>query len=137
MHRAQYPPQPPIKRDGAWILNELRELERWAKDLRYDSSGHRRPVYRTDEGQWWKFSRDARRYRKLLAEWWALPNNQVRAMPTPATPDRWSGTWTRKRNELIKRAKTEQRREYRDGECTYTLYPNATDRNGQLIFTEA
>jgi len=127
---AQYPHEIP-KRDAAWLLTEIREIERQSKYLRYSDKRH---ATMPSEEAYWKFSRDARRYRRYLAQWWTL-SAVSRVVENERTPDRWGPIFTRGRNKLIKRVQAEQVNEIRDGGTVYTFYPDATNR-GQPLFTE-
>jgi hypothetical protein len=129
--------QKPVKRDGTFILTQIQDLERNAKQQLYDSRGTARGAYVRieDEQRWWKYSRDARRYRKLLSAYWALPTHEL----PPATGGAsWpSSAWlTRGRRQLLKEAKQKQVRTLHKDGCVYTFYPHARDDQGALIFQE-
>lgn len=130
MH-AQYPTEIPKVRTATWIRQQMAEIEQRARYRTLD--GPKRGKYRMtytcpSEEAWWKFSREARRYRRLLSQWWALPASETtRALAGEGSgwPDRWGGVLTRGRNKLIKQVRETQHRTVRDGETVYTFYADA------------
>lgn len=102
--------------DGKGILAQLRELE--AETRRS-----------TADDRWWKYSREARRYRRLMSAWWMLPASQTTLALADETrgkggdADR-SGWITAGRNRLVKRARENQQLILQVKGCTYTLLPS-------------
>lgn len=124
------------------MYEQITELTRTAKDRRIvQKRGRQYEQSYTcpDEQAWWKYSRDARRYRAYLRLWWTLPASEtsyaLRGLSNGYS-SRWEGLFTRGRNKLIAKVRETQRHELREGETIYTFYPDARV-DGRDLFTEA
>jgi hypothetical protein len=126
MNHARYPAAPPIVRNAEWIKTQLANIEhevKWTKG--------------TDHPSFWKYHRLARRYRRLMRDWWQLPSAEVQKLIFRESFDRdaYAGTFTRKRNQLLATVAKTQRRTIQDEGCTYTFNPDAQWK-GLPLFTE-
>jgi len=120
---AQYPPEKPVTRDAGWIVAQLAEIRREvSRDERFET-----------DLRFWKYHRLARRYRRLMREWWQLPTVQV----VPLTPnhDTFGADLTRRRNKLLRQVQANQSRTVKDHNCVYTFKADAR-WNGAPLFTE-
>jgi len=105
------------KMDGPGILAQLQTIEQ----------GIHRPSTLHDD-RWWKYNREARRYRRLMSAWWALPSAETsRALCGHRDEGRAPSTgWmTTGRNRLIKQARETGQRTFVVKGCTYTLFDGA------------
>lgn len=115
---------------------EILELERRASSLA-EYHKDRRVTY-PDEQTFWKFSRSARRYRRLMKDWWNLPAAALRSVPISTVRtgrDTWSSI-PRKRAALIAQVQRTGRAIVVDGGCTYRFYPDARTPTGVYLFPE-
>lgn len=112
--KAEIPQRPAM--DGPGILAQLRAIEAEIK-------------HTTGDDRWWKYSREARRYRRLLAAWWQLPARETTAALGPelraATEPSRTGWITAGRNKLLKRAASTGQLSFSVEGCHYTIQPTA------------
>lgn len=128
--RLQYPPEgrPRDLHTPHWWLREVSAIRRDVKRVPELQPDH--PRY----SQYWTYHKLARRYRRALRELWKLPSPPNLSEGSP--PDRWSGTITRQRNELLKEARRTQARVIVRKGCTYVFYADAQGADGRPLFTE-
>lgn len=111
--RAERPKAPTM--DGKGILAQLETIEEETK----------RAAWQTPhDDRWWKYSREARRYRRLMCAWWALPASETsRALDGRQTSGGGDGLgWiTAGRNRLLKQARASGQRVLTIKGCTYTF----------------
>lgn len=122
---------------GRAILRAIERCEHAAKGLSDERAG--RYLRFEDEQAWWKFSRPARRYRRLLALWWRLPaaeTTRALAGTSGGHPDRWAGGFTRGRRKLVEQVRKTQARTVQHGPTTYTFYAHAQDDAGVYLFSD-
>lgn len=129
-HRAQCPPEgrPKDLHTPAWWGRELAAIRAEVRRVPELQPDH--PRY----GAFWQYHRLARRYRRALRELWKLPSPPNLSDGSP--PDRWSGTITRQRNELLKEARRTQARVIVRKGCKYVFYADAVGADGRPLFTE-
>lgn len=134
LQAAQYPREIP-KRDAGWILAELHRIEEQLASAErrgfYYYKHQGRDYYSIPlDDRFWKYARPCRRYRTLLAQWWALPYAETSTAlgdyQSPNVPaQRSSVNWTAQRNNLIKRAKQKGQLHFFEGQTEYKLLPTA------------